>query len=59
MMLIIYRFLINLIFLISPIIILLRLLNKKEDLKRFKENFAFSQKKRFGKFNMVSWGKCR
>ena len=45
-MLIIYRFLINLIFLISPIIILLRLLNKKEDLKRFKEKFCFFSEKR-------------
>ena len=41
-----YFFLINLIFLISPIIILLRLLNKKEDLKRFKEKFCFFSEKR-------------
>ena len=46
MILIIYRFLINFVFLISPIIILFRLLKKKEDLKRFKEKFCFFSKKR-------------
>ena len=45
-MLIIYRFLINFVFLASPIIILLRLLNKKEDLKRFKKKFCFFSEKR-------------
>tara|TARA_B110000037_G_scaffold180133_1_gene206650 strand:+ start:136 stop:1383 length:1248 start_codon:yes stop_codon:yes gene_type:complete len=45
-MLFIYRIIINLITLISPIIILLRLLKKKEDPKRFKEKFcSFSKKK--------------
>ena len=49
-MLFIYRVLINLITLISPLIIILRLLNKKEDPKRFKEKFClFSKKKKIGK----------
>ena len=45
-MLFIYRIIINLIILISPIIILIRLINKKEDSKRFKEKFCFFQKKK-------------
>ena len=45
-MLFIYRIIINLITLISPIIILLRLLKKKEDPKRFKEKFCYFSKKR-------------
>ena len=45
-MLFIYRTIINLITLISPIIILLRLINKKEDPKRFKEKFCFFKKKK-------------
>ena len=45
-MLIIYRFLINLIFIFSPIIIILRLLKKKENLKRFKEKLGFFSKKK-------------
>ena len=49
-MLFIYRIIINLITLISPIIIILRLLKKKEDPKRFKEKFClFSKKKTKGK----------
>ena len=45
-MLFIYRIIINLIVLVSPIIILLRLIKKKEDPKRFKEKFcSFSKKK--------------
>ena len=46
-MLNIYRILINLIFFISPIIIIFRLINKKEDLSRFKEKFCFFSKKRY------------
>ena len=46
MILIIYRFLINFIFLISPLIILYRLLKKKEDILRFKEKFCFFSEKR-------------
>ena len=49
-MIIIYRIIINIIFLLSPIIIIFRLIKKKEDLKRFKEKFCyFSEKKTFGK----------
>ena len=45
-MLIIYKFIINIIFFFSPIIILVRLLKKKEDPIRFKEKFCFFSKKR-------------
>ena len=45
-MFLIYRILINIILLISPIIIFFRLLKKKEDPKRYKEKFCFSSKKR-------------
>ncbi len=45
-MLLIYRILINLILLISPLIILLRLIKKKEDIYRFKEKFCFFSKSR-------------
>ena len=41
-----YRILINLIFLLSPIIILIRLFQKKEDSLRFKEKLGFISKKR-------------
>ena len=40
-MLVIYRFLINLTFILSPIIIVFRLIKKKEDLKRFKEKLCY------------------
>ena len=42
----IYRILINLIILSSPIIILIRILKNKEDKIRFKEKFCFFSKKR-------------
>ena len=47
-MLIIYRSLINLLLLISPLILLLRILKGKEDLSRFFEKYGFStfEKKR-------------
>ena len=49
-MLFFYRVVINLIILFSPIIILIRLLKKKEDPKRFKEKFGFfSEKRKKGK----------
>ena len=49
-MLFFYRMVINLIILFSPIIILIRLLKKKEDPIRFKEKFGFfSQKRKKGK----------
>ena len=45
-MIFIYRILINLILILSPFIILLRLLKKKEDFFRFKEKLSFSSKNR-------------
>ena len=49
-MLILYRLLTGLIFILSPIILIFRLLKKKEDPKRFKEKFCFfSEKKNKGK----------
>ena len=49
-MLFVYRFLINLIFILSPIIFVIRFLKKKEDPLRFKEKIGFfSKKKRSGK----------
>ena len=45
-MLIIYRFLINLVLILSPIIIIYRLFKKKEDIKRFREKFCFFTKKK-------------
>jgi len=41
-----YRIIINLVFLLSPIIIIFRILKKKEDINRFKEKFCFFSKKR-------------
>ena len=45
-MLIIYRIFINTIFLILPIIIIIRLLKGKEDYQRIKEKIGFNSKKR-------------
>jgi 3-deoxy-D-manno-octulosonic-acid transferase len=45
-MLFIYRILINLIILFSPLIILVRVIKNKEDKFRFKEKFCFFSKKR-------------
>jgi len=45
-MIIIYRLLINFIIILSPIIILIRLIKKKEHPLRFKEKFCFFSKKR-------------
>ena len=45
-MLSIYRIIINIVYLLSPIIVILRLIKKKEDPKRFKEKFCFFTKKR-------------
>ena len=42
----IYRILINIVYFFSPIIILIRILNKKEDRIRFKEKLCFISKKR-------------
>ena len=46
MTLAVYRILINLIVLFSPIIILIRLLKGKEDLNRFSEKLGFFSKKK-------------
>ena len=46
-MLFFYRILINFIVLISPLIIILRLIKKKENFFRFREKFCFFSKKRF------------
>ena len=45
-MLFVYRFLINLIFILSPIIFVIRFLKKKEDPLRFKEKIGFFSKKK-------------
>lgn len=45
-MLVLYRFLINLIIILSPLIILYRLFKKKEHPSRFKEKFCYFSKKR-------------
>ena len=45
-MFILYRIIINLIFILSPLIIFLRLIKKKEDPVRFKEKLCFFSKKR-------------
>ena len=45
-MLFLYRILINLIFIISPIIVFIRLIKRKEDFTRFKEKFCFFSKKK-------------
>jgi len=45
-MLFFYKLLTNIILFISPIIVLIRILKKKEDPKRFKEKFCFFSKKK-------------
>ncbi len=45
-MIFLYRIIINIILLLSPIIVILRLIKKKEDIKRFKEKFCFFSKER-------------
>ena len=45
-MLFVYRVLINLVIIISPLIILIRIIKNKEDKKRFKEKFCFFSLKR-------------
>ena len=48
-MLFIYRIILNIILIISPIILIYRLLIGKEDLKRFKEKFCFFSKEKKGR----------
>ena len=43
-MLLFYRIIINLLVLVSPIIIIIRLIKKKESFLRFKEKFCFFSK---------------
>jgi 3-deoxy-D-manno-octulosonic-acid transferase len=45
-MFLIYRILLNLILIVSPLIIFIRLLKRKEHLTRFKEKFCFYSKKK-------------
>ena len=45
-MLFIYRILINTILFFSPVILILRLIKKKEDPNRFKEKLGFFSKKK-------------
>ena len=42
----IYKVLINIVFLFSPLIILIRLIKRKENIKRFVEKFGFFTKKK-------------
>ncbi len=51
-MLLIYNLLIYIVIILSPFIILFRLIKGKEDLYRFKEKFCFFTKKR-GKGNLI------
>ena len=46
-MFILYQIIVSVLIIISPIIILYRLIKKKEDFTRFKEKFCFPTKKRF------------
>tara|TARA_E500000178_G_scaffold207031_1_gene204459 strand:+ start:36 stop:1268 length:1233 start_codon:yes stop_codon:yes gene_type:complete len=49
-MLFIYKILINIVFTLSPIILIVRLIKNKEDPSRFKEKFGFfSKNKKYGK----------
>ena len=45
-MIFVYKIFINIILILSPLIILVRLLKKKEDLIRFKEKLGFFSKNR-------------
>ena len=56
-MFLLYRFLINLVCFLSPIIIIFRILKKKEDIKRFKEKFSITNIKR-PKGNLIWFHAC-
>jgi 3-deoxy-D-manno-octulosonic-acid transferase len=56
-MFLLYRFLINLVCFLSPIIIIFRILKKKEDIKRFKEKFSITNLKR-PKGNLIWFHAC-
>ena len=55
-MFLIYGILTNILFLLSPIIFVFRILKKKEDINRFQEKYCIYSKKKFSKNNMVSCG---
>ena len=52
-MLFLYRTLINIILIFSPIIILIRYLNKKEDLSRINEKFCIIKKNKKKKGKLI------
>ena len=56
-MLLLYRLIINFVFFLSPIILIIRILNKKEDVKRFKEKFSITKLKR-PKGNLIWFHAC-
>ena len=59
-MIIVYRLLINLILIISPIIVIFRFFKKKEDPIRFKEKLGFfSKEKKKWKTYLVPWRERR
>ena len=45
-MIILYKLLINIVFFISPLIVIFRIIKRKEDIKRVKEKFCFFSKNR-------------
>ena len=53
MILFIYRILINFVLIFSPFIFLIRILKKKEDIKRFKEKLCFFSKRKIK--NKLIW----
>ena len=58
-MLLVYQSLSVLIFIISPLIILIRIIKKREDTKRFKEKFCyFSKKRTSGKYLLEPEKEC-
>ena len=52
-MILIYRILINIIFIFSPLIIFVRLLKKKENFSRFKEKLGFFKKKKIKRKKLI------
>ncbi len=56
-MFLLYRFLINFVCFLSPIIITFRILKKKEDIKRYKEKFSITNLKR-PKGNLIWFHAC-
>ena len=50
-----YQIIVSIIILITPLILIYRLIKNKEDKKRFIEKFSFPTKKRGRQTNLVSW----